>query len=392
MKRIASGIAVLLLAAVLAQGFGGTYTMQGKKGLVTLLLQQDGQHVTGKLSGGGVVFQVEASADQEGVYGVIYSEQGELYFEARLSGDKLKFVMAPFDPDTDKPDPERAVTYLMTRKGAAPAANPLAGAGGGQFAGSYAGDGVALVLRGTGESYSGQVQAGGKAYPLEARVSGSQLQGVFSDAGGQYQFAAVLKGDVLYFQTGGKRYALKRRQATAAAAEEQTGGGQVVARGKFATLTMDNALAFIEAIEFSLQQLGRDVNYSEADKKQYIEALAKNFPQGDRQSQVLISRARLIWNNARANWSQTPLEDKKEFIIDVLVLAFGQDTARQLIAQAQGQGSGGGGGVSAATWGKWGEVSSDISNTTGCWGSNGCSYDSSSGSYDYSADYYSDDY
>ena len=74
----------------------------------------------------------------------------------------------------------------------------------------------------------------------------------------------------------------------------------------------------------------------------------------------------------------------------MLVLAFGQQTARQLIAEATG--AGGSGGVSAATMGAWGEVSGDISNTTGCWGSNGCSYDSSTNTYDYSADYYSDDY
>jgi len=402
MKRVWVALAWVLVI-VLAQDYSGTYVMQGQKGPVTLTLAQSGEQVTGRLEGGGVAFNLEGAVDEQGVYGVVYSEQGELYFELAVQGDKLQLILAPFDPQTGKPDPEQAVQYLMTKQaggGGNPLAqpaqpNPLAQTSADPFVGSFSGDGLNIVIQGTGGNYSGQIQAGGQTYPFQAQVGGGVMQGVFSGGGQQYQFAAKVEGNTLLFQTGGKTYQLQRTGSGGQAAATNPLAGSsndpndpVIARGQYAELTLDNALAFIEAIEFSLQQLGRQVSYGEAEKKQMLEAIAQSYPQGSKQEQVILARARQIWNNAQANWAQTPLEDRREFVTDVLVLAFGEDTARQLIAEATGGGGGGGsGGVSG-----WGEVSSDISNTTGCWGSNGCSYDSATNTYDYSADYYSDDY
>jgi len=394
-------VMVLVLGLTFAQDYSGTYVMQGQKGPVTLTLAQSGEQVSGRLEGGGVAFELEGAADAEGVYGVVYSEQGELYFELAVQGEQLQLILAPFDPDTGKPDPERAVQYLMTRQkgGSNPLAppaggsNPLGQTSADPFVGSFAGDGLKIVIQASGGAYSGQIQAGGQTYPLQAQVSGGVMQGVFSGGGQQYQFAAKPEAGGLLFQTGGKTYRLQRVGSGGQASGGNPLAGaddQVIARGQYAVLTLDNALAFIEAVEFSLQQLGRQVSYGEAEKKQLLEAIVQAYPQGSKQEQVILSRARQIWNNAQANWNSVPVEDRREFVTDVLVLAFGEDTARQLIAQASG-GSGGGGGGGGYAAG-WGEVSSDISNTTGCWGSNGCSYDSATNTYDYSADYYSDDY
>jgi len=389
-----------------AQNYSGTYVMQGQKGPVTLTLAQSGEQVSGRLEGGGVAFNLEGAVDDEGVYGVVYSEQGELYFELAVQGNQLQLILAPFDPDTGKPDPDRAVQYLMTRQAAGggnnplaqPAKpNPLAQTSADPFVGSFAGDGLNIVIQGGNGNYSGQIQAGGQTYPLTAQASGGVMQGVFSGGGQQYQFAAKVEDGTLLFQTGGKTYQLQRTGGGGQAAAGNPLAGKssnpddpVIARGQYAELTLDNALAFIEAIEFSLQQLGRQVSYGEAEKKQMLEAIVQSYPQGSKQEQVILARARQIWNNAQANWAQTPLEDRREFVTDVLVLAFGEDTTRQLIAEATGGGGGGGGGGVDVSG--WGEVSSDISNTTGCWGSNGCSYDSASNTYEYSPDYYSDDY
>ena len=402
MNRVWAALVWVFIAAF-AQHYGGVYVMQGQKGPVTLTLVQSGEQVTGRLEGGGVAFKLEGAVDAKGVYGVVYSKQGELYFELAVQGDQLQLVLAPFDPQTGEPDPEQAVQYLMTKQagaGGKPLArpkgsNPLAQSSTDPFVGSFEGDGLNIVIQETGGGYSGQIQAGGQTYPLQAQVGGGVMQGVFSGGGQRYQFSAKAEGDTLLFQTGGKTYRLQRAgsggQAAAAnplASSSDDPNDPVIARGQYAELTLDNAMAFIEAIEFSLQQLGRQVSYGEAEKKQMLEAIAQSYPQGNKQEQVILARARQIWNNAQANWAQTPLADRREFVTDVLVLAFGEETTRQLIAEATG-GGGGGGGVDVSGWG---EVSSDISNTTGCWGSNGCSYDSASNTYEYSPDYYSDDY
>ncbi len=398
MKHIAIALTALVFTLALAQNYSGTYVMQGQKGPVTLTLQQSEEGVQGVLQGGGVSFKLEGAIDKEGVYGVVYSEQGELYFEMVAQGDKLQLTLAPFDAEGN-PDPDRAVQYLMTRQAGAGGGNPLAAPrpSGGSFAGSYAGDGLTVVFEGSGGQYSGQIVSNGQTYPLRGEVSGGVMQGQFQSGGQSYPFAAKLDGGVLLLQAGNQTYRLQRRAASGGnhplGGNQSVGsGGQVIARGQYAELTLDNAMAFIEALEFSLQQLGRQVSYGQAEKQQLLEALIKAYPQGGKQEQVILSRARRIWTNAQANWAQTPVADKRAFITDVLVLAFGEQTARQLIAEATGNSGGGAGGVSADTMGAWGEVSSDISNTTGCWGSNGCSYDSSTNSYDYSADYYSDDY
>ena len=393
---------VWVAATALAQGYGGTYVMQGQKGLVTLTLAQTGEQVAGRLEGGGVAFELEGAVDKQGVYGVVYSEQGELYFELTVQGNQLQLILAPFDPETGKPDPSQAVQYLMTRKasGGSPLAqparpNPLAPTSTNPFVGSFSGDGLSIAIQRTGDSYTGQIKAGGQTYPFQAQVGDGVMQGVFSGDGQQYQFAAKVEGNTMLFQTGGKTFRLQKTGSGQAAAGNPLAGKNndpddpVIARGQYAELTLDNALAFIAAIEFSLQQLGRQVSYGEAEKKQLLEAIVQSYPQSGKQEQVILARARRIWNNAQANWAQTPLADRREFVTDVLVLAFGEETTRQLIAEATGGegGEGGGAGVSG-----WGEVSSDISNTTGCWGSNGCSYDSASNTYEYSPDYYSDDY
>jgi hypothetical protein len=167
----------------------------------------------------------------------------------------------------------------------------------------------------------------------------------------------------------------------------------ILAQGQYASLSQDNALAFIEALEFSLNQVGYSHRFTETDYEQLLQALTQSFPGADQQDQAVLSQARDIWTRVSANWSTASDDDKKEFILGVFILAFGEETVQQWVTQNNPQNSssqelGSGGSCSGydecASRYLDGETWTDSYNAQGCWAAAGCSsYDSSSNTFTY---------
>lgn len=183
----------------------------------------------------------------------------------------------------------------------------------------------------------------------------------------------------------------------AAAAGQPSGFGQtrtvpdqVVAVGAYASLSLDNALAFIEAFEFVLSQVGYDYAFTDADRLELVQAVAASYPAAEQVDQLVLADARNIWSRVQANWSTASQEDRIEFALGVLVLAFGEETVAQWVGSApSASGTSSFGGdcgsfeectgslVDGGTW-------SDTFNSQGCWAAAGCSsFDSSTGSFSY---------
>ncbi len=168
----------------------------------------------------------------------------------------------------------------------------------------------------------------------------------------------------------------------------------MIATGQYASLTQDDAAAFIEALEFVLAQMGYAYAFTPAERTQAVQAMAQSFPSLTQPEQVVLSQARAVWERVRANWSTASTEDQQEFAVGVLVLAFGEETVAQWVGASGGGGGGGGqcttfedctaGYVDGDTW-------SDTFNTQGCWAAAGCEgYDTSTGTFDYGS--YGDGY
>src|SRR5690606_14268379 len=163
----------------------------------------------------------------------------------------------------------------------------------------------------------------------------------------------------------------------------------VIATGAYGSLTQDDAVAFIEALEFVLAQIGYASTFTDAERGQAYQAIAQNYPQLPQTDQVVLSHARDIWERVQAGWSTATLEEQREFAVGVLVLAFGEETVSQWAGSSTGQGGGActtfedctGNLVDGQSWG-------DTFNAQSCWAAAGCnSYDASTGTFDYDSDY-----
>ncbi len=163
----------------------------------------------------------------------------------------------------------------------------------------------------------------------------------------------------------------------------------VIATGAHASLTMDNATAFIEALEFVLGQIGYVYSFNEAERAEVVRVLALNFPYADQFDQLVLADARTIWTRAEANWDTALEADKREFALGVLILAFGEETVASWVGSDTGGGRALGSGqcatfedcagsfVDEGTW-------TDTFNAQGCWAAAGCSsYDADTGTFDY---------
>lgn len=278
---------------------------------------------------------------------------------------------------------------------------------------------VVIELTATGEELSGTVQVPGMELELEGYIVNGVGAGYASNSNGTLMFEAYLNGDTLGFYlfdmdstgaplpdtaiellldrsppkpeampAGANKQPLSR--ATGAVAPAAPAASEVLATGGYATLTFDNALAFIEAFEFVLTQIGYTYRFTEAERRQLLAAVAENFPTADQMDQLVLAQSREIWERARVNWSTASEADRREFALGVLILALGDETVRSWAGQGGGGGQALGGGATCAsfedctssfvdeqTW-------SDTFNAQGCWAAAGCSgFDASTGSFDY---------
>lgn len=90
--------ASLAAGAALAQPAMGSYVTTNPQGQrVTLLLQRDGEAVTGALSGNGTSFLVQGQVEGETIVGLMRGNGGGVFFEARPDGAGLTLTLV--EPD-----------------------------------------------------------------------------------------------------------------------------------------------------------------------------------------------------------------------------------------------------------------------------------------------------
>lgn len=274
--------------------------------------------------------------------------------------------------------------------------NPLAGPSD-PLLGTFAGDGLEVRVEGGAGRYQGELTLAGQTYTFTASGSGGRLEGSFVSGGSSFPFTAVLALDTLTLTSGGAAYVTLRvpeaptgpvnplgaparsPDGTSASAPHDP----VLARGSAATLTQDNALAFLEALEFSLWHVGLSQGISDVEQRQLLEAIAANYASLPPADQAVLAQAREVWTRVQANWSSASEQDRSEFVLGVFVLAFGEETVQQAIGGAAPRG--GGAGAGAADLGSAcgtidecmsryaPEAYSDTINVQGCWAAAGCS-------------------
>jgi hypothetical protein len=279
----------------------------------------------------------------------------------------------------------------------------------------------------SGASLSGTLRAPGLAFGFEGEVVDGVGTGVVTTGQGTAGFEAHVLGDLLGLYLyefdafggvaegtvielvlervatmpaapvlGGLRPATPAAAASAPSAPAPTaataGDAPVLAVGAHARLSHDAALAFLDALEFVLAQIGAPYVFSDAERRAAIDELARAFPLADREEQLVLADARFIWERVQVNWASATLDDQREFALGVLALAFGEETVAAWVGAAgtHGGGGGGGGGGGCVTFedcaGAYadGQTWSDTFNTQGCWAAAGCSsYDTSTGTFDY---------
>ncbi len=259
-----------------------------------------------------------------------------------------------------------------------------------------------LQFAAQGGRLSGHLEGPGVYLQLEGWVENGVGVGVASSADGQLGFEAIVEGDRLgiwfYEVVNGvvlpeteievllTRVAGPAEARQPAAQPPAPGGSPVIATGRYASLTHDDAVAFIEALEFVLAQIGYAYSFTDVERAQALQAVAQSYPGLAQDEQVVLSQARAVWERVQANWSSASSADQREFALGVLVLAFGEQT----VAQWVGGGSGGGGGGTCTTFEDCtssladGQTLSDTMNAQSCWAAAGCeSFDPSTGTFDY---------
>lgn len=419
-----------------ASHFTGTYSLSADSVTLTLILQHsENGTLLGELNGSGERLSLTGMTDSEGGYGEVTTSNGVLGFEAYLSEDDklLGFYLfemtASGEVDQDSvqeliferqsheanlgqtfasPAPS-ATPGTATAEGnnplaPSPSANPLAPnnplATTDPLLGTFSDSNVSLTLQTDGQRYSGQLEFNGQSYPVIAQGSAQALQGEFESGGNRFPFEATLQGSNLQFTTGGSLYSLEKQAVNAVPLahfptspltpniKRPDPTSAILAKGQFAELSQDNALAFLEALEFSLVQVGFSYTFTDNDRQQVLQVLVQEYPQASKEDQLVLSQARDIWNRVQTNWTSSSQQDQHIFILGVLTLAFGEETVQQNL----GQGSTSAGNVGSSgcdqiedCMSKYNpEAYSDMVAAQGCWASAGCTdYDSSTDTYTY---------
>ncbi len=195
-----------------AESIGGTYTIQGGKGVVTLILQQaaDGK-VTGSLKGGETTFLLNGIPQPDGsVVGTATTEQGQFasYFQAAHLGGQLALDLIGADA-TGRPDAAKRTRLAFSVPGSGAAASPDSGG----FTGTFKDGELTFESRATGGGYAGTINMGGQNFPFTANATGETMTGTFETKDGKFEFTAIMHGANLQFVTGGTTYTLAPQAA-----------------------------------------------------------------------------------------------------------------------------------------------------------------------------------
>jgi hypothetical protein len=274
--------------------------------------------------------------------------------------------------------------YRLTVSGAPAATEPGLGeppttGTGDPLVGTFEGDDLRVTVMGSGGNYTGELVLlrSGHRYPFGADGGDGRLTGAFLADGARFRFAAELAGDTLTLTSDGAVFVTQRL----AAADDP-----VLAQGDHAILTRDNALAFIEALEFSLVEVGYPIALTDVDRLELLGVVADRYAVLPQPDQVVLARSREVWNRVQLHWPEANADEREEFLIAVFVLAFGEEAVLKALQEAKGSGGGGGAcdtiDTCMATFAP--EAYADATAAQGCWASAGCeSYDPQFDEYTY---------
>jgi hypothetical protein len=212
-----------------------------------------------------------------------------------------------------------------------------------------------------------------------------------------FDFSCSLQGDTVTLTSGGATYALKRQGASnplepGSNAPSPT-NDPVIAKGTNGNLTQDNALAFIEALEFALDQSGYTQTFGGAEQQQLLQALTQNYPNLSGNEQAALARMREIWTGVQANWDTMNQDNQGGIILEIYALAFGREAVEAYLQQGQSGGQAtdkGGGGCQTiddciAMHASPAQMSA-MNGQSSCWSSSGCTYYDSSTNTQYYED------
>jgi len=404
-------LGALLCGLVGAQDLTGRFVGDAEVGRVELTLELMQHGLVGVLEAPGVRLALDGDVSDGVGFGYAQAGGDVLGFEAYVDGDVVGLYLFELDARGNAIVDTAVELILMRVAGdprgrpagssvATPAAPPpfaAAGTGAGTVDGVYADDRITLDVRSAPGGYVGEVGTADQRYALEAVATHGGMRGTFTGNGFVYDFVAAFADDGVRFETGGSVYHLVRQPpAVSGAGAGAPSTGTTIAHGSAADLSLDDAVAFIEALEFVLAQLGYAYRFTEAERAEALQTFALTFPTMAAEDQIVLAQARLIWDRVRANWPHADDRDRREFALGVLVLAFGEETVAQWVgpqgSAGRGRAIGGGAGctsfdecassfVDERTW-------TDTFNAQGCWAAAGCDgYDAGSGTFTYSDDW-----
>lgn len=349
------------------------------------------------------VDHLDVSDDPDPVYRVEAPPAGPLYVDVlNLLPDAASYRLSVTAANAAGAGAGAGAASTPATPGAnplAPGGNPLAPAAD-PLVGTFEGDGLRVTVAGSSGAYRGELELGGQVFPFEASGGSGRLEGTFASGGSSYPFTAVLADDDLTVESGGATYRTRRVVDGPTPPANPLGGGAadpaaddpVLVQGSHAALTRDNAEAFVDALEFSLQQAGFAARFGDADRRQMLDALAANFAALGPADQTVLAQAREVWTRVQANWASASPAEQREFVLGVFVLAFGDEAVQQALSAGGGGagGAGAGGGGSCATIDDCmstyadPETYQDTVNAQGCWAAAGCEgYDPVDNSFDY---------
>jgi hypothetical protein len=90
--------------------------------------------------------------------------------------------------------------------------NPLAGGDGGEsFVGTFSGNNMTLMLQGSNNAYTGELQFNGTPYPVQATANGANLTGTFTSGSSTFNFTATLQDKALTLVSDGSTFNLQKQ-------------------------------------------------------------------------------------------------------------------------------------------------------------------------------------
>jgi hypothetical protein len=158
----------------------------------------------------------------------------------------------------------------------------------------------------------------------------------------------------------------------------QAAADEVLAEGSGGDLTREGADAFVDALQFTLEQLGRPADFDDPSRAKIRDALASHFGGFPPDVQGNLANARAIVDHYLQAWPRLGGEERHEFAYAVLAIAFGEQAAADALGGSQGGASGGAGGA-------YGLPDVDAPGPgSDCWAAAGCAdYDAATGTYSF---------